>query len=119
MSDLNGVSTSNAHHPASVVSKSRTDFGVEASSRTTHFCPAVNATSKRYIMLLQTLGPPRAPTRLPRRNTALRGVIGLLRRWQERARTRPQLCELSDHILRDVGLTRDAVLREATRPFWR
>jgi uncharacterized protein YjiS (DUF1127 family) len=29
------------------------------------------------------------------------------------------LCQLDDHILQDIGLTRDALLREATKPFWR
>jgi uncharacterized protein YjiS (DUF1127 family) len=52
-------------------------------------------------------------------NPALRRVIGLLRRWRERAHSRPQLCELDDHILQDIGLTREALLRETARPFWR
>jgi uncharacterized protein YjiS (DUF1127 family) len=120
MSDLNWISTTNAHHPALVLSKSRTDFGVEASNRSPHFCRAVNATVKRYTMPLQTtLRPTRAARQPPRGNTALRRVIGLLRRWRERAHTRRQLCELNDHILQDIGLIRDALLREATRPFWR
>jgi uncharacterized protein YjiS (DUF1127 family) len=120
MSDPNWISATNTHHPASVLSKSRTDFGVETSSRSPHFCRAVNATVKRYTMPLQTtVGPARAATRPPRRNTALRRVIGLLRRWRERAHSRPQLCELDDHILQDIGLTREALLRETARPFWR
>ena len=45
--------------------------------------------------------------------------LGLLRRWRERAYSSRQLCELDDHILRDIGLTRDEVLHEAARPFWR
>jgi uncharacterized protein YjiS (DUF1127 family) len=39
--------------------------------------------------------------------------------WQERARQRHQLQCLSDHMLRDIGLTRADVLAESTRPFWR
>jgi hypothetical protein len=46
MSDPNRISAANTHHPASDLSKSRTDFGVETSSRSTHFCRAVNATLK-------------------------------------------------------------------------
>lgn len=68
--------------------------------------------------LQMTLGPARAATRPPRYNTILGRVVGLLRRWRESARTRPRLCELNDHILQDIGLTRDALLREATRQFW-
>ena len=78
MSDPNWISAANTHHPASVLGKSRTDFGVETSSRSPHFCRAINATVPR-----------------------------------------PQLCELDDHILQDIGLTREALLRETTRPFWR
>jgi uncharacterized protein YjiS (DUF1127 family) len=28
------------------------------------------------------------------------------------------LRELDDHILQDIGLSRDTLLREPTRPFW-
>jgi len=43
----------------------------------------------------------------------------LLQLWRERTRSHPQLCELDDYILRDIGLTRDALLCESTRPYWR
>jgi uncharacterized protein YjiS (DUF1127 family) len=36
----------------------------------------------------------------------------------ERARQRRQLECLSDHMLRDIGLTRADVLAEATKRFW-
>ena len=42
---------------------------------------------------------------------------GLL--WLERARQRRQLRELSDHMLRDIGLTRADAWAEAEKPFWR
>jgi uncharacterized protein YjiS (DUF1127 family) len=35
------------------------------------------------------------------------------------APTASQLCELDDHILQDIGLTRVALRREAEKPFWR
>ena len=38
--------------------------------------------------------------------------------WQERAAQRSRLQGLEDHLLRDVGLTRDQVVREADKPFW-
>jgi uncharacterized protein YjiS (DUF1127 family) len=53
----------------------------------------------------------------PRRNAVPRRVIGLLRGWRERAHSRRQLCELNDHLLQDIGLTRAALLHGATRPF--
>jgi hypothetical protein len=49
MSDPNWISAANTHHSASVLSKSRTDFGVEASSRSTHLCRAANATVKKLV----------------------------------------------------------------------
>jgi len=52
-----------------------------------------------------------------RRNAGLRRVMGLLRDWRERAHSGRRLYELNDHILRDIGLTRDALLRGAPRPF--
>jgi uncharacterized protein YjiS (DUF1127 family) len=38
--------------------------------------------------------------------------------WHERARQRRALECLSDHMLRDIGLTRADVLAEATKRFW-
>ena len=39
-------------------------------------------------------------------------------RWWRTRRERRQLLELSDHMLRDVGLTRAEARDEAARPFW-
>src|SRR5437016_6013473 len=71
-----------------------------------------------------TLSPARAVARPPRhrgtqllqRETALRQAISLLRRWRERMRMRRQarnLCELDDHVLQDIGVTRAELLWEA------
>jgi uncharacterized protein YjiS (DUF1127 family) len=39
--------------------------------------------------------------------------------WFERARQRRHLSELSDHMLKDIGLSRADVEAEAAKPFWR
>ena len=39
--------------------------------------------------------------------------------WFDRARQRRQLGELSDQMLRDIGLTRADVWAESSKPFWR
>ena len=39
--------------------------------------------------------------------------------WLERARQRRQLQQLSDHMLKDIGLSRADVEAEVTKPFWR
>ena len=45
-------------------------------------------------------------------------IHDLLRTWFERDRQRRQLAELSDHLLRDIGVTRAEAMREAAKPFW-
>ena len=39
--------------------------------------------------------------------------------WQERARQRRALAELSDHHLKDIGISRADAMREAGKSFWR
>ena len=38
--------------------------------------------------------------------------------WDMKHRTRKQLLRLDDHMLRDIGIERDAAYTEARRPFW-
>ncbi|WP_298724492.1 DUF1127 domain-containing protein [uncultured Ferrovibrio sp.] len=47
----------------------------------------------------------------------LQGVY-LLLKWQRRARSRGELAELTDHQLRDVGLSRADIAKETNKPFW-
>jgi uncharacterized protein YjiS (DUF1127 family) len=49
---------------------------------------------------------------------ALKRASKLILSWHERARQRHHLEYLSDHMLRDIGLTRADVLAEVTKPFW-
>ncbi len=46
-------------------------------------------------------------------------AAGLLGTWRQRAADRRQLCDLDDHMLRDVGLSRGEVEFEISKPFWR
>jgi uncharacterized protein YjiS (DUF1127 family) len=39
--------------------------------------------------------------------------------WHERSRQRRDLAQLSDHMLRDIGLSRADVWSECEKPFWR
>lgn len=48
-----------------------------------------------------------------------RKMIELVLLWHERARQRRQLAELSDHMLRDIGVTRADAWAEVEKPFWR
>jgi uncharacterized protein YjiS (DUF1127 family) len=49
---------------------------------------------------------------------ALERGCDLLLTWQERAQQRRHLESLSDHMLRDIGLSRADILAEATKRFW-
>lgn len=49
------------------------------------------------------------------------GLFGLVRTvvaWIERRRQLQALTELDDHLLKDLGLSREQARREAARPFW-
>jgi uncharacterized protein YjiS (DUF1127 family) len=46
-------------------------------------------------------------------------AVLLLLKWQERARERGHLLELSDHILKDLGLSRADVEHEVSKQFRR
>lgn len=41
-----------------------------------------------------------------------------LYRWRQLRRERYALRHLSDDMLKDIGISRDAVQRESRRPFW-
>ncbi len=56
----------------------------------------------------------------PARRAARRagGIAGVLFAVLALARSRRALAELDDHMLADIGVTREAAGREAARPFW-
>jgi uncharacterized protein YjiS (DUF1127 family) len=56
-----------------------------------------------------------------RLGSSLRAAIALPWTWVRRLRQRHELMGLlgqSEHQLKDVGLQRDAITREALKPFW-
>jgi uncharacterized protein YjiS (DUF1127 family) len=63
-----------------------------------------------------------SPTRAPRDFRPVVWLVTILDRlvdWQERASQRRALATLDDRMLKDLGLTRADVAREAGKPFWR
>jgi len=56
---------------------------------------------------------------LPSPAEALLGLWRLLIVWNGRWQDREQLREMDPRILRDIGLSRRDVEREASKPFWR
>jgi uncharacterized protein YjiS (DUF1127 family) len=61
---------------------------------------------------------PAAPRRIAPL-TALRWIVAAIRQWRGRVGSRPQLRELDDHLLKDIGLRREEVGYEFPKPFWR
>ena len=49
----------------------------------------------------------------------LRRLVRFLGRWAALRRQRLDLASLSDWQLRDLGLTAEAAMEEARKPFWR
>ena len=73
----------------------------------------------------RALPPASIMRRVPRRGerharplAVIRRIAAAIRLWRERARSRPQLRELNDHLLRDIGLRRDDVGYDFRKPFW-
>lgn len=60
-----------------------------------------------------------AHKRIPALSQIAMKIAGLVARWSHRARSRRELAALDPHLLRDIGLTREAALKEAEKPFWR
>jgi uncharacterized protein YjiS (DUF1127 family) len=50
---------------------------------------------------------------------AIRRLVTAIRTWQRRARSRQELRELSDHMLKDIGLGREELGYEFPKPLWR
>jgi len=52
------------------------------------------------------------------RDPLSRRLLTLLRLWHHRATSRRQLRQLDERLLRDIGISREAALHVAAKPFW-
>ncbi|MGV6847788.1 MAG: DUF1127 domain-containing protein [Marinibacterium sp.] len=66
----------------------------------------------------QTLMPLTASPRLPLIAALAVQVALVVTEWSHRRRSRRVLADLDDHLLKDIGLTREIARKEAIRPFW-
>lgn len=62
--------------------------------------------------------PARRRRRLPL-DLLLLAIISRIELMAQRRRTRMALQELSDHELKDIGISRADAFREAAKPFWK
>lgn len=51
--------------------------------------------------------------------SGIASAMRLLTFYRERNASRQALREMEDHLLRDIGLTREQAMIEARKPFWR
>ena len=76
----------------------------------------------REISLELTNGDPRARRRSQWHywlQQMLQISGAMLREWRQRHRSRCDLAQLDDRMLRDIGINRVDVWREVNKPFWR
>jgi uncharacterized protein YjiS (DUF1127 family) len=66
---------------------------------------------------IHTLGASRS-TREPAFARLVR-LLDMVQVWMRRHEDRSRLAGLSDHLVRDIGLSRADVENEASKPFWR
>jgi uncharacterized protein YjiS (DUF1127 family) len=66
-----------------------------------------------YTVLVSRFGRRPSPFMILRRVP-----LRLLARWYDRHLQRLDLAEIDEHLLRDLGLTREDVRRECAKTFW-
>ena len=45
-------------------------------------------------------------------------IVATVREWLRRSRTRSEIADLDEHLLRDIGLTRFDAVAESRKLFW-
>jgi len=53
------------------------------------------------------------------RNSVLDTTFRLLGTWYERSRQRAALKEMDDHMLADIGVSKNEMEAESAKPFWK
>lgn len=55
----------------------------------------------------------------PELSGSISSLLRTVETWLGRRRQRRSLLELSDHMLKDIGITRCEAVQEGDKPFWR
>jgi uncharacterized protein YjiS (DUF1127 family) len=48
----------------------------------------------------------------------IKKAFSLIKRWFQNYRTRRKLAEIPEHLLDDIGITKEQANKEIRRPFW-
>lgn len=56
---------------------------------------------------------------LVKKESNRKGLVKTVGLWAQRSRQRKQLSQLESHLLEDLGLTREMVKKEVSKPFWK
>ena len=78
-----------------------------------------NTTSLAFVSPFTQLEQRRAHRTRIAPLTVIRQLVAVIRLWRRRAGSRQKLHELSDHVLKDIGLRREHLLSEFSKPIWR
>lgn len=68
----------------------------------------------------QSLMPRSEPVRAldVTRRSDIPAILRIFRTWCQKWQQRQDLKNLNDHLLRDIGITKEQARRESARPFW-
>jgi len=99
-------------YPTVTRTNDNSDFGSLFSTAVALTSPVQSMLSRPYYDGVQQL------TVRPDVQRSVRRAVDAVLTWQQRARERRQLMRLSDHMLRDIGISRAEALGEAEKPFW-
>ena len=88
--------------------------------------PRVRGTRRRHAPLASAGWRDASPDRGPKPGAGIpalaralmRRAVRLPSQWRQRRRQRGRLRDLSDHVLRDIGLRREQWLHKTSKPVW-
>ena len=78
-----------------------------------------NSLAPAAVVALPVSALPRSALRRSVLLAGLRRIAEIVALWRERVRSRSQLLRLDEALLKDIGISRADVEREAMKPFWR
>ena len=85
---------------------------------TKYFNETYLAETAHFDCTHQTVAEPTRPADRQGLSTRLAVAFTTFWRWHQTMRQHQALLELDDHLLADIGITREQAKKEARQPFW-